>query len=112
MSVVGVDTEVTSLTTGAGLIIVKAEILSVFDALLELSVTVIVQLLYVPTANSFRVIVLSPAVATVVTLLQLPPYVITPASVVLNVYTGVVSVVGVTIAVFSVIIGDTISDMK
>ena len=40
----------------------------------------IVQLVYVPSARALNVIVLLEAVAAVVELLQLPPYVIVPAS--------------------------------
>ena len=48
--------------------------------LLKLSVTEMVQLSYVPSARALNVIVLLEAVAAVVELLQLPPYVIVPAS--------------------------------
>jgi hypothetical protein len=54
------------------------------------SLTRIVQVEYVPAANVFNVIVLFPDVADVVAEEQAPPYVIVPASVVENVYDGVV----------------------
>lgn len=57
----------------------------VFEALLDASVTMTVQSEYDPTASVSRVIVFEPLVALVVALVQLPPYVIVPASSVVNV---------------------------
>ena len=54
-------------------------------------------------------IALLPDEADVVELVQLPPYVMVPASVELNVYAGVVSVVGVVTAVTSASIGAVVS---
>jgi hypothetical protein len=59
------------------------------------SVTVIVQFVYVPSANEFSVTVLLPLVAEPVADEQEPPYVIEPASVDENVKLGVVSWPGV-----------------
>ena len=77
---VGDVTAVTSLSVGPFVSIIKELTDSVVLVLLALSVTDIVQLLYVPSANSLKVIVLLPEDADVVELLQLPPYVIVPAS--------------------------------
>ena len=52
---------------------------------------------------------LLPDEADVVELVQLPPYVMVPASVELNVYAGVVTVVGVVTAVTSASIGSVVS---
>ena len=73
-------TAVTSLSVGIVVSIVKELTESELLELLVLSVTVIVQLVYVPSARALNVIVLLEAVAAVVELLQLPPYVIVPAS--------------------------------
>ena len=73
-------TAVTSLSVGAVVSIVKELTESELLVLPKLSVTVIVQLVYVPSARALNVIVLLEAVAAVVELLQLPPYVIVPAS--------------------------------
>ena len=54
-------------------------------------------------------IALLPDEADVVELVQLPPYVMVPASVELKVYAGVVSVVGVVTAVTSASIGAVVS---
>ena len=70
---VGDVTAVTSLSAGPVVSIVKELTDSVVLVLLALSVTDIVQLLYVPSANSLKVIVLFPTDADVVELLQLPP---------------------------------------
>ena len=78
-------TAVTSLSVGIVVSIVKELTESELLELLVLSVTVIVQLVYVPSARALNVIVLLEAVAAVVELLQLPPYVIVPASSELNV---------------------------
>ncbi len=76
----------------AGALIVKEVIVRVFEALPAVSVTMIVQSEYVPTARVSRVIELVVANALVVALLQLPPYVIVPSSLEVNEYAGVVSV--------------------
>jgi hypothetical protein len=55
------------------------------------------------------VIALLPDEADVMELVQLPPYVMVPASVELNVYAGVVSVVGVVTTVTSARIGAVVS---
>ena len=73
-------TAVTSLSVGAVVSIVKELTESELLELLVLSVTVIVQLVYVPSARALNVIVLLEAVAAVVELLQLPPYVMVPES--------------------------------
>ena len=73
-------TAVTSLSVGIVVSIVKELTESELLELPKLSVTVIVQLVYVPSARALNVIVLLEAVAAVVELLQLPPYVIVPAS--------------------------------
>ena len=54
-------------------------------------------------------IALLPDEADVVELVQLPPYVMVPASVELKVYAGVVTVVGVVTAVTSASIGTVVS---
>ena len=54
-------------------------------------------------------IALLPDEADVVELVQLPPYVMVPASVELNVYAGVVSLSGVVTAVTSASIGAVVS---
>lgn len=61
---------------------VSVSVLLTFE---EASVTVIVQSEYVPTASVSSVIVFDPEVAEVVTDEQEPPYVIVPASFVVNV---------------------------
>lgn len=55
------------------------------EAFPDVSVTITVQSAYDPTASVPRVIVFEPLVALVVALVQLPPYVIVPASFVVNV---------------------------
>ena len=80
MSLVGVDTAVTSLRVGAVVSIIKVLAVKVLLALLALSVTIMVQLLYDPSARALKVIVLLPEEAEEVELLQLPPYVMVPAS--------------------------------
>ena len=82
---VGVGTAVTSASTG-GIATVNEVTARALLALPEESVTVIVQFEYVPSFRALNVMVLSPADdAVVVELLQLPPYVIVPASFELNV---------------------------
>jgi hypothetical protein len=73
LSLVGVVTAVTSHSVGAVVSIVKDLTEWVLLVLLALSVTVMVQLVYVPSAKAFKVIVLLAAVAVEVELLQLPP---------------------------------------
>ena len=79
LSPVGVDTAVTSASTGG-----TATVNEVTERLLltfpEESVTVIVQSEYVPSSNAVKVMALLPEEADVVELLQLPPYVMVPAS--------------------------------
>ena len=73
LSLVGVDTAVTWLSVGAVVSIVKELTDKMSLVLLALSVTVMVQLLWVPSARALKVIVLLSAVAEVSELLQLPP---------------------------------------
>ena len=73
------------------------------------SVTVTVQLEYVPATRALNVIVLFPDVADVVAEEQLPPYVIVPASVVENVTIGVVLLVGVGTGVTTTSVGAVVS---
>ena len=80
MSLVGEDTAVTSLRVGEVVSITKVLAVKVLLALLALSVTIIVQSLYDPSASALKVIALLPEEAEEVELLQLPPYVIVPAS--------------------------------
>ena len=79
LSLVGVGTGVTSASTG-GTATVNVDTSRALLVLPEASVTVIVQFEYVPSFRALKVIVLSVAEAEEVELLQLPPYVITPAS--------------------------------
>ena len=81
MSLVGLDTAVTSLSVGAVVSITKILAVKVLLALLALSVTTMVQLLYDPSARALKVMALFPEEAEEVELLQLPPYVMSPASV-------------------------------
>ena len=76
----GVGTGVTSLSVGAVVSITKVLTVSALLGLLALSVTVILQLLWVPSGRALKVIVLLEAVAAVVELLQSPEYVMVPAS--------------------------------
>ena len=73
LSLVGVVTAVTSLSVGAVVSIVKELTERLLLELLALSLTVIVQLVYVPSDRVLKVIVLLSAEAVVVELLQLPP---------------------------------------
>ena len=79
LSLVGVDTEVTSASTG-GTATVNEVTERALLALPEESVTVIVQSEYVPSSRAVKVIALLPEEAEEVELLQLPPYVIVPDS--------------------------------
>ena len=85
LSFVGVVTGVTSTRAGLVAPMVKELTARLSLVLLVMSVTEMVQLSYVPSARALNVIVLLEAVAAVVELLQLPPYVIVPASSELNV---------------------------
>ena len=85
MSLVGVVTGVVWVKVDGVRSIVKVVTPLGDEALLTLSVTVIVQLLYVPSASSLKVMVLLPRVALVVRDEHEPPYEMVPASVVLNV---------------------------
>ena len=67
-------------TVGAVVSIVKELTESVLLALLELSETLMVQSLKLPTLRLLNVTVLFEAEAEEAELLQLPPYVIVPAS--------------------------------
>ena len=62
-----------------------------------------------PILSVLNVIALLPDEADVVELVQLPPYVMVPASVELKVYAGVVSLYGVVTAVTSASIGAVVS---
>ena len=79
LSVVGVDTAVTSASTG-GTATVNEVTERVLLAFPEESVTIIVQSEYVPSSRAVKVMALLPEEAEEVELLQLPPYVIVPAS--------------------------------
>ena len=80
MLVDGVGTAVTSASTG-GIATLNAVTGRALLALPEASVTVIVQSEYVvPSIRALKVIVLLVAEAEELELLQLPPYVIVPAS--------------------------------
>jgi chorismate mutase len=95
----GVGTAVTIDTVGAVVSITKVGTERTEEIFPATSVIVIVQFEYVPAASVANVIVLFPDVADVVAEEQEPPYVIVPASVVENVYDGVVFFVGVGTAV-------------
>ena len=76
---VGVDTAVTSASSG-GTATVNEVTERVLLAFPEESVTVIVQSEYVPSSRDVKVMLLLPEETDEVVLLQLPPYVIVPAS--------------------------------
>ena len=84
LSLVGLGTAVTSFSVGAVVSIVK-EGTDWVIGLLALSVTVMVQLSWVPSAMALKVtvVILSASVVVLLSilLLQLPPYVMAPASV-------------------------------
>ena len=88
LSAVGFATAVTSLRVG-GVVSIENELTeSVLLGLSALSVTVMVQLLYVPPDKADvvpNVIVLLPLIAVLLSLLQFPPTAIVPASVELKV---------------------------
>ena len=73
------------------------------------SVTVIVQLEYVPATSALNVTVLFPVVADVVADEHEPPYVMVPASVVEKVKSGVVSFPGVVTGVTTASVGAVVS---
>jgi hypothetical protein len=106
---VGVETSVTVARTGAVVSITKVGTLRTDEMFPAASVTVIVQLEYVPAASALNVIVLFPDVADVVADEQEPPYVIVPASVVEKVKSGVVSFPGVVTGVTTASIGAVVS---
>ena len=76
---VGVDTAVTSASSGGTATVneVTERVVLTFP---EESVTVIVQSEYVPSSRDVKVMLLLPEEAEEVELLQLPPYVMVPAS--------------------------------
>ena len=76
---VGVDTAVTSASSG-GTATVNEFTERVLLAFPEESVTIIVQSEYVPSSRAVKVMLLLPEDAEEVELLQLPPYVMSPAS--------------------------------
>ena len=80
LTVAGGDIAVTSLSVGAVVSITKVLTVSALLGLLALSVTVILQLLWLPSGRALKVIVSLEAVAAVVELLQSPEYVMVPAS--------------------------------
>ena len=76
---VGVDTAVTSASAG-GTATVNEVTERALLALPEESVTIIVQSEYVPSSRAVKVMLLLPEEEEEVELLQLPPYVMSPAS--------------------------------
>ena len=70
----------TSLSVGAVVSMTKVLTERAMLALLALSVTVMVQSLYVPSFRALKVMALLPEEAEEVELLQLPPYVMVPES--------------------------------
>ena len=80
LSLVGEVTAVTWISVGVTVSIVKELIERALLGLLALSVTIIVQLMSVASERVLKVIVLLSFEAEVVELLQLPPYVMAPAS--------------------------------
>ena len=84
VSVVGVDTGVTSVICGKVVSIVNCGTVNVLDSYPKLSVTLIVILLYVPSDKALKVNVLLPTVAFVVDEVA-PVIVIVPASLLLKV---------------------------
>ena len=85
LSLVGEGTAVTCVSDGAVVSMVKVLTDKLSLVLLALSVTLIVQLSYVPSARALKVIGLLLTLAEVSELIQLPPYAIVPASFELNV---------------------------
>ena len=84
LSLVGEGTAVTIVSDGAVVSIVKVLTDKLSLVLLSLSVTLIVQMSYVPSARVLKVIGLLLTLAEVSELIQLPPYEIVPASFELN----------------------------
>ena len=80
LSPVGVGTAVTSASSGGTATVNEVTARALLAFPLE-SVTVIVQLEYVPSFRALKVIVLLSTEDELSELLQLPPYVIVPASV-------------------------------
>ena len=105
----GVGTGVTTANTGAEVSIVKDGIWRTDETFPAASVTVIVQFVYVPSANVLSVTVLLPLVAEPVADEQEPPYVMEPSSVEENVTSGVVSLPGVGTGVTIASTGATVS---
>ena len=77
---VGVGTAVTCARAGLNAPTVKELTVRGLLVLLELSVTLIVQLSYVPSGRALKVIVLLPDEVVLSELLQLPPNIVSPAS--------------------------------
>jgi chorismate mutase len=105
----GVGTGVTMATVGAVVSMTNVGTERTEEVFPAASVTVIVQFEYVPAASALNVTVLFPDVADVVAEEQEPPYKIVPASVVENVYDGVVFLVGVGTAVTVARVGAVVS---
>ena len=80
VSLRGVVTAVTSATVGATVSITNCVTDRALLVLLALSVTLMVQLLYVPSGRALKVILLVPTTAAEVVLSQPPEYVTAPAS--------------------------------
>ena len=76
------------------------------------SVTVTVQFEYVPSGRVLKSILLLPTEDELSELLQLPPYVMSPASVELKMYLGVLSLVGVDTFVTLSSVGPVVSIIK
>jgi hypothetical protein len=80
LSFVGVGIGIRHSEIPGALVSITNELIFNVTLLLELSVTVMVQLSYVPSTSALKVTVLLPDVAEVVLEEQEPPYVIVPAS--------------------------------
>lgn len=87
------------MITGAVVSIINGAKVRILLTLFAASLTVIVQFEYAPSARVLRVRVLVPTLAEEVVLVHEPPYVIVPASFVVNVYSGVIVFVRAGIAV-------------
>ena len=109
---VGVETGVTTASVGAVVSITKVGTFKTDETFPAASVTVIVQLEYVPAVSVLNATVVLPAIADVVVAEQEPPYVIVPASVELNVNDGVVFFVGVGTGVTTASVGAVVSITK
>jgi hypothetical protein len=90
VSLPGVGTGVTTASVGATVSMTNVGTFNTADVFPAVSVTVIVQLEYVPATSASNVTELFPDVADVVDAEHEPPYVIVPASVEENVKDGVV----------------------